>query len=91
MRISEIILQDRSIPGLFQIFRIFSDFENYFRLSGFLRFSEIIIQGVRDYLELRTPRDFSTTWSASDQPIFPYNSGTKAWIEAPQTPEDGAR
>ena len=28
--------------------------------------------------------DFSATWSASDQPISPYNSGTEAWIEAPE-------
>ena len=31
--------------------------------------------------------DFSATWSASDRPIFPYNSGTEARIEAPQAPE----
>ena len=35
--------------------------------------------------------DFSANWSASDQPIFPYNSGTEARIEAPQAPEDRAR
>ena len=34
---------------------------------------------------------FSTTWSASDRPVFPYNSGTEARIEAPQVPEDRAR
>ena len=27
--------------------------------------------------------DFSATWSASDRPVFPYNSETEAWIEAP--------
>ena len=32
--------------------------------------------------------DFSANWSASDRPVFPYNSGTKARIEAPQAPED---
>ena len=31
--------------------------------------------------------DFSANWSASDRPVFPYNSGT----EAPQAPEDRAR
>ena len=35
--------------------------------------------------------DFSATWSASDRPISPYNSGTGARIEAPQAPEDKAR
>ena len=35
--------------------------------------------------------DFSVTWSASDQPVFPYNSGTEARIEAPQALEDRAR
>ena len=35
--------------------------------------------------------DFSDTWSASDQPISPYNSGTEARIEAPQAPEDRAK
>ena len=34
---------------------------------------------------------FSATWSASDRPISPFNSGTKAWIEVPQAPEDRAR
>ena len=34
---------------------------------------------------------FSATWSASDQPVSPYNSGTEAWIEVPQAPEDRAR
>ena len=34
---------------------------------------------------------FSANWSASDRPIFPYNSGTEARIEAPQVPEDRAR
>ena len=31
--------------------------------------------------------DFSAIWSASERPIFPYNSGTEARIEAPQAPE----
>ena len=31
-----------------------------------------------------------STWSAKDRPIFPYNSGTEARIEAPQAPEDRA-
>ena len=35
--------------------------------------------------------DFSANWSASDQPVSPYNSGTEARIEAPQAPEDRAR
>ena len=35
--------------------------------------------------------DFSATWSASDRPVFPYNSGTEAWIEVPQAPEDKAK
>ena len=35
--------------------------------------------------------DFSATWSASDRAVFPYNSRTKARIEAPQAPEDRAR
>ena len=35
--------------------------------------------------------DFSVTWSASDRPVFPYNSGTEAQIEAPQAPEDRVR
>ena len=35
--------------------------------------------------------DFSATWSASDRPIFPYNPGTEALIEAPQAPKDRAR
>ena len=34
---------------------------------------------------------FSATWSASDRPVSPYNSGTEARIEAPQAPEDRAR
>ena len=33
----------------------------------------------------------SATWSASDRPVSPYNSGTEARIEAPQAPEDRAR
>ena len=33
----------------------------------------------------------SATWSASDQPVSTYNSGTEAWIEVPQVPEDRAR
>ena len=28
--------------------------------------------------------DFCANWSAIDQPVFPYNSGTEARIEAPQ-------
>ena len=35
--------------------------------------------------------DFSATFSAIDQPIFPYYSGREAWIEAPQAPEERAR
>ena len=35
--------------------------------------------------------DFSANWSASDQPVLPYNLGTEALIEAPQAPEDRAR
>ena len=35
--------------------------------------------------------DFSTNWSASDQPIFPYNLETEAQIEVPQAPEDRAK
>ena len=34
---------------------------------------------------------FTATWSASDRPIYPYNSGTKARIEVPQVPEDRAK
>ena len=34
---------------------------------------------------------FSATWSASDRPVSPYNSGAEARIEAPQAPEDRAR
>ena len=32
--------------------------------------------------------DFSATLSASDWPIFPYNSVTEAQIEALQAPEE---
>ena len=32
--------------------------------------------------------DFSANWSASDRPVFPYNLGTEARIEAPQAPEN---
>ena len=35
--------------------------------------------------------DFCGNESASDRPIFPYNSGTEAQIEVPQAPEDRAR
>ena len=35
--------------------------------------------------------DFSATWSASDEPISPYNLGTEARIEVPQAPEDRAK
>ena len=35
--------------------------------------------------------DFSATWSASDRPVFPYNSGTEAQIEALQASKDRAR
>ena len=42
-------------------------------------------------LKLILTADFSVTWSASDQPVFPYNSGTEAWIEVLQAPEDRAR
>ena len=34
---------------------------------------------------------FSASWFASDRPISPYNSGTKAQIEVPQVPEDRAK
>ena len=34
---------------------------------------------------------FSATWSASDRPVSPYNSGTEALIEAPQAAEDRAK
>ena len=34
--------------------------------------------------------DFSANWSASDRPVSPYNSGTEARIEVPQTPENRA-
>ena len=34
---------------------------------------------------------FSATWSTSDRPISPYNSGAEARIEATQAPEDKAR
>ena len=30
-------------------------------------------------------------WSASDRPVFPYNSGTEALIEVPLAPEDRER
>ena len=33
----------------------------------------------------------SATWSSSDRTVSPYNSGTEAWIEARQAPEDRAR
>ena len=42
-------------------------------------------------LKISLMAHFSATWSASDQPISPYNSGTEARIEAPQAPEDRAR
>ena len=35
--------------------------------------------------------DFSANWSASDRPVFPYNSGTEAWIAALQAPKDRVR
>ena len=35
--------------------------------------------------------DFSANWSASDLPVFPYNLGIEARIEAPQAQEDRAR
>ena len=35
--------------------------------------------------------DFSATWSAIDRPVFPYNSGKEAWIEAQQAPVDRAK
>ena len=34
---------------------------------------------------------FSATWSASDRPVSPYNSGTEAQIEAAKAPENRAR
>ena len=34
---------------------------------------------------------FSAAWFASDRPIFPYHSGTEAWIEVKQAPEDRGR
>ena len=30
---------------------------------------------------------FSATWSASDRPVFPYNSVIEALIEVPQAPK----
>ena len=42
-------------------------------------------------LKISLMADFSANWSARDRPVFPYNSGTEAWIEAPQAPEDRAR
>ena len=35
--------------------------------------------------------DFSATWSASDRPVFPYNLGTEAQIEASPAPENRTR
>ena len=35
--------------------------------------------------------DFFANRSASDRPVFPYNSGTEAQIEAPQAPKERAR
>ena len=34
--------------------------------------------------------DFSANMSARDRPVSPYNSGTEAWIDVPQAPEDRA-
>ena len=34
---------------------------------------------------------FFANWSATDRPVFPYNSGTKTWIEGQQVPQDRAR
>ena len=36
-------------------------------------------------LQISLLADFSANWSASDRPVFPYNSGTEARIEAPST------
>ena len=38
-------------------------------------------------LKISLMAHFSATWSASDRPVSPYNSGS-ARIEAPQAPED---
>ena len=35
--------------------------------------------------------NFSANWSASDRPVFHYNSGTEAQIEASPAPEDRGR
>ena len=50
-----------------------------------------MITDVTKTLKLNLTADFSVTWSASDRPIFPYNSGTEVRIEARQAPEDRAR
>ena len=42
-------------------------------------------------LKISLMAHFSANWSASDRPVSPYNSGTEAWIETPQAPEDRAR
>ena len=42
-------------------------------------------------LKISLMAHFSATWSASDQPVSPYNSGTEARIETPQAPQDRAR
>ena len=41
-------------------------------------------------LKIRLMAHFSATWSASNRPISPYNSGTEAQIEVPQAPGDRA-
>ena len=43
------------------------------------------------HLKFKLMADFFVTCSASDRPVFPYNSGTEAQIEAPQAPEDRVR
>ena len=42
-------------------------------------------------LRISLMADFSANWSASDRPVFPYNLGTEAQIEAPQALKDRAR
>ena len=42
-------------------------------------------------LKISLMANFSATFSASDWPIFPYNSKTEIQIEVPQAPEDRAK
>ena len=41
-------------------------------------------------LKISLMANYSATRSDSDWPVSPCNSGTEAWIEAPQAPEDRA-